>query len=127
MPKISKTRYYKILGVNRYSSHEEIKQAYKKLALLYHPDKNLNNKKEAEKKFKEINEAYEFLKKNHKPANRREKKPKPTKPKTTKPKSTKSKPTNKKSKKKTTNIKKQQDIDSKEMFKMFLDKLFTEL
>ena len=53
--------YYNILGVNKSSNKEEIKTAYKKLALKYHPDKNINNKKEAEGKFKEVSEAYEIL------------------------------------------------------------------
>lgn len=52
--------YYKILNVPRNASLEEIKKAYRKLALQYHPDKNPNNK-QAEEKFKEINEAYEVL------------------------------------------------------------------
>lgn len=52
--------YYKILGVERNASEEEIKRAYRKLALKYHPDRNPNNK-EAEEKFKEINEAYQVL------------------------------------------------------------------
>lgn len=52
--------YYKILGVSKNSRTEDIKKAYKKLALQYHPDKNPGNK-EAEEKFKEINEAYEVL------------------------------------------------------------------
>jgi len=52
--------YYKILGVDRKASLEEIKKAYRKLAMKYHPDRNPNNK-EAEKKFKEITEAYEVL------------------------------------------------------------------
>ncbi len=52
--------YYKILGVNRDASPEDIKKAYRRLALKYHPDKNPNNK-EAEEKFKEINEAYAVL------------------------------------------------------------------
>lgn len=53
--------YYKILGVNRDASETEIKSAYKKLAIKYHPDKNQGNEKEAEEKIKEVNEAYEVL------------------------------------------------------------------
>ncbi len=52
--------YYKILGVERNASAEEIKKAYRKLALQYHPDRNPNDKV-AEEKFKEINEAYQVL------------------------------------------------------------------
>jgi curved DNA-binding protein len=53
--------YYKLLGVSRTASKEEIGKAFKKLARKYHPDLNPNDK-EAEGKFKEINEAYEVLK-----------------------------------------------------------------
>ena len=52
--------YYEILGVSRESSQEEIKKAYRKLAMKYHPDRNPNDK-QAEEKFKEISEAYEVL------------------------------------------------------------------
>src|SRR6059058_789061 len=52
--------YYKILGLEKKASQEEIKKAYRKLALKYHPDKNAGDKK-AEEKFKEINEANEVL------------------------------------------------------------------
>ncbi len=52
--------YYEILGVHRNASEVEIKKAYRKLAIQYHPDRNQGNK-EAEDKFKEINEAYEVL------------------------------------------------------------------
>jgi curved DNA-binding protein len=52
--------YYKILGVERNASEAELKSAFRKLALQYHPDRNPGNK-QAEEKFKEINEAYEVL------------------------------------------------------------------
>ncbi|RLB20738.1 MAG: J domain-containing protein, partial [Deltaproteobacteria bacterium] len=52
--------YYKILGVSKGASPEEIKKAYRKLALKYHPDRNKGDKA-AETKFKEINEAYAVL------------------------------------------------------------------
>lgn len=52
--------YYKILGVERNASEEEIRKAYRKLAMQYHPDRNPNDK-EAEERFKEINEAYQVL------------------------------------------------------------------
>lgn len=52
--------YYNILGVNKNASDDEIKRAYRKLAMKYHPDRN-PNKKEAEERFKEINEAYAVL------------------------------------------------------------------
>src|SRR5689334_8629608 len=52
--------YYKILGVTRSASADEIKKAFRKLARTHHPDVNPGDKK-AEAKFKEINEAYEVL------------------------------------------------------------------
>ena len=52
--------YYKILGVDRNASEEEIRKAYRKLALQYHPDRNPDDK-QAEERFKEINEAYQVL------------------------------------------------------------------
>jgi molecular chaperone DnaJ len=57
---MSKKDFYEILGVNRSASKEEIKAAYRKLAVKYHPDKNPGNK-EAEEKFKEAAHAYEIL------------------------------------------------------------------
>ncbi len=53
--------YYQILGVGRQASPEEIKKAYRKLALKYHPDKAKGDKKQAEEKFKQISEAYAVL------------------------------------------------------------------
>lgn len=58
---MAKKDYYDILGVNKNASFDEIKKAYRKLAIKYHPDKNINNKKKAEEKFKEAAEAYEVL------------------------------------------------------------------
>ena len=52
--------FYEILGVSRNATDEEIKKAYRKLALTHHPDRNQGNS-EAEEKFKEINQAYEVL------------------------------------------------------------------
>ena len=56
-----KRDYYEVLGVSKSATDEEIKKAYRKLAKKYHPDANPDNKEEAEKKFKEVNEAYETL------------------------------------------------------------------
>jgi hypothetical protein len=51
--------YYKVLQVERGASDDDLKKAYRKLAMKWHPDKNPSNKKEAEAKFKQISEAYE--------------------------------------------------------------------
>lgn len=52
--------YYKILGVDKNATQDEIKKAYRKLALKYHPDRNPDDKT-AEEKFKEVTEAHEVL------------------------------------------------------------------
>ncbi|MGL5914168.1 MAG: molecular chaperone DnaJ, partial [Bacteroidales bacterium] len=57
---MSKRDYYQVLGVEKSASADEIKKAYRKKAIAYHPDKNPNNK-EAEEKFKEAAEAYDVL------------------------------------------------------------------
>ncbi|KAA8540915.1 hypothetical protein F0562_024947 [Nyssa sinensis] len=53
--------YYNILKVNRSASDEDLKKAYRRLAMIWHPDKNPSNKKESEAKFKQISEAYDVL------------------------------------------------------------------
>lgn len=53
--------WYKILGISKTAPVSEIKRAYKKLALQWHPDKNVDNREEAEAKFREIAAAYEVI------------------------------------------------------------------
>ena len=56
-----KRDYYDVLGVSKGAAHDEIKKAFRKKAMEHHPDRNPNDKAGAEKKFKEVNEAYEIL------------------------------------------------------------------
>jgi molecular chaperone DnaJ len=58
---MAKRDFYEVLGVSREASEDELKKAYRKLAMVYHPDRNQGDK-EAEAKFKELNEAYDVLK-----------------------------------------------------------------
>ena len=57
---MSKNDYYDVLGIAKNSDPATIKSSYRKLAMKFHPDKNPGDK-EAEKKFKEVSEAYEVL------------------------------------------------------------------
>ena len=57
---MNKRDYYEVLGVSKSATADEIKKAYRKLAIKYHPDKNPDDK-EAEEKFKEAAEAYDVL------------------------------------------------------------------
>jgi len=61
MPVSTKRDYYEVLGVGRAAGGEEIKSAYRKAALRWHPDRNPGNKAEAEEKFREATEAYSVL------------------------------------------------------------------
>lgn len=58
---MSEINYYEILELPKNSSDADIKKAYRKLAMKWHPDKNPNNAEEAAKKFQEIGEAYDVL------------------------------------------------------------------
>jgi len=58
---MAKEDFYKLLNVNKNASDAEIKKSYRRLAMKYHPDRNTDNPETAEKKFKEIKEAYEIL------------------------------------------------------------------
>lgn len=57
----NKRDYYEVLGVGHQASEEEIKKAYRRAALRWHPDRNPDNKQEAEERFKEVTEAYGVL------------------------------------------------------------------
>ena len=53
--------YYSVLKVGKNASEDDLKRAYRRMAMKWHPDKNPGNKKEAEAHFKQISEAYEVL------------------------------------------------------------------
>ena len=81
--------YYETLGVARTATEEEIKKAYRKLAMQYHPDRNPGDK-EAETKFKQVQEAYDTLFDTNKRARYNGSKPQPKPPPKPKPKAKKS-------------------------------------
>lgn len=60
-PNFNSEDFYEVLGVQRNADDNAIKKAYRKLSLKYHPDKNPNNKQEAEEIFKKISYAYGIL------------------------------------------------------------------
>ena len=62
---MAKRDYYEVLGVDRSASSEELKKAYRKVAMKYHPDRNPGDE-EAEEKFKEVNDAYQQIKEHQK-------------------------------------------------------------
>src|ERR1700739_474688 len=64
---MAKQDFYEILGVSKSADADELKRAYRKLAMQYHPDRNPDDKS-AEQKFKDINEAYDILKDDQKRA-----------------------------------------------------------
>lgn len=53
--------YYAVLGLQKGASADEVKKAYRKMAMKWHPDKNTDKKEEAERRFKQIAEAYDVL------------------------------------------------------------------
>jgi molecular chaperone DnaJ len=63
---MSKRDYYEVLGIDKGADDKQIKKAYKRLAMKHHPDRNTEDKESAEKKFKEIQEAYGILSDNQK-------------------------------------------------------------
>src|SRR6266571_7082990 len=67
MPVMTKRDYYEVLGVSRTASEAELKAAFRKLEMKYHPDRNPSDK-DCEHRFKEINEAYDVLKDGNKRA-----------------------------------------------------------
>ena len=67
---MSKRDYYDVLGVNKSARKDELKKAYRKLAMKYHPDRNPDDTQAAEK-FKELSEAYEILSDDQKKTNLR--------------------------------------------------------
>ena len=76
----ARTKHLKVLGLDEKADEATIKKAFKKLALLYHPDRNSNNVEEATERFKQINEAHTYLTSGAAPSQPRAKTPEPASP-----------------------------------------------
>ena len=76
----ARTKHLKVLGLDEKADEATIKKAFKKLALLYHPDRNSNNVEEATERFKQINEAHTYLTSGAAPSQPRARTPEPARP-----------------------------------------------
>ena len=81
----ARTKHLKVLGLDEKADEATIKKTFKKLALLYHPDRNSNNVEEATERFKQINEAHTYLTSGAAPSQPRANSPPPPEPEPARP------------------------------------------